>query len=96
MRPRDGARHSIRERNGEETREGVNGHGSVGAHSRTRVAEGARYGEAGRNEALGAVRRTLIHDRANSLSKQLLISNFDEIILVATDVVATSSWLRMW
>ena len=61
-----------------------------------RVTEGARYGEAGRNEALGAVRRTLIHDRANSMSKQLLISNFDEITLVATEVVATSSWLRMW
>ena len=60
------------------------------------VTEAARHGEAGRNEALGAVRRTLIHDRANSLSNQLLISNFDEIILVATDVVATSSWLRMW
>jgi hypothetical protein len=61
-----------------------------------RVTEGARYGEAGRNGALGAVRRTLIHDRANSMSKQSLISNFDERTLAATDVVATSSWLRMW
>jgi hypothetical protein len=63
MRPRDGARHSIRERNGEETREGVNGHGSVGAHSRTRVAEGARYGEAGQNGAVRVVRRSFRHHR---------------------------------
>ena len=63
MRPRDGTRHSIRERNGEETREGVNGHGSVGAHSRTRVAEGARYGEAGQNGAVGVVRRSFRHHR---------------------------------
>ena len=64
MRPRDGARHSIRERNGEETREGCNGLGSVGAHSRTRVAEGARYGEAGQNGAVGVVRRSFRHHRS--------------------------------
>ena len=77
MRPRDGTRHSIRERNGEETREGVNGHGSVGAHRRDsgrggslmclgrnlRVAEGARYGEAGQNGAVGVVRRSFRHHR---------------------------------
>jgi len=77
MRSRDGTRHSIRERNGEETREGVNGHGSVGAHRRDsgrggslmclgrnlRVAEGARYGEAGQNGAVGVVRRSFRHHR---------------------------------
>ena len=77
MRSRDGTRHSIRERNGEETREGVNGHGGVGAHRRDsgrggssmclgrnlRVAEGTRYGEAEQNGAVGAVRRTLRHHR---------------------------------
>ena len=68
MRPRDGTRHTIRERNGEETREGVKGHGGVGAHSRTRVAEGARYGEAGQNGAVGVVRRSFRHQ--NSMSKQ--------------------------
>ena len=77
MRSRDVTRHSIRGRNGEETREEDNSHGGVGAHRRDsgrggssmclglnlRVFVGTRYGEAGQNGAVGAVRRTLRHHR---------------------------------
>ena len=104
----DSAQHTSAERGGEEgesqrSREHRSTQASLGKERHvnvfgesSRVAEGTRYGEAGQNGVVGAVSKTWQHHKQKVCQKRLNFSNVDQKNFVATDVVATSAWLRRW